>query len=154
MRWKTYVLLAFLAFLVTDAGGDVLARITIGGETLGAALTELVYYARTSPGGELYMFSPFLAVGAFCGWLATRVRTRSTLSIFGAATAVLVYFYFTNHRAAETAMQEEMWTAAALTIGLLPIFIGLPVVLVTVLVGALVTGFDSRVSVDEIEAQL
>jgi Na+/H+ antiporter NhaD/arsenite permease-like protein len=68
------------------------------------------------------------------------------LLIFAVAMLTLLYFYFEGHQAAERAALQKMWTAAALSIGLLPFFIGGPVVLAVVGAGALAAKFDRRTS--------
>jgi hypothetical protein len=49
--------------------------------------------------------------------------------MFALSLFTLSYFYFGGFHAAEQAMVDERWTAAALSIGLLPFFVGVPFVL-------------------------
>jgi hypothetical protein len=57
----------------------------------------------------------------------------------------LFYFYFEGYQGSQYAMLERKWTAAALAIGLLPFFIGIPVVGVVMGAGALAGKYDRRV---------
>jgi hypothetical protein len=58
----------------------------------------------------------------------------------------LLYFYFRGHQDAQRALLEEHWTAAALSVGLLPFFIGIPVVLIVALAAATAANLDKRTS--------
>jgi biotin transporter BioY len=96
--------------------------------------------------GTIVLLAPFVAVALVCAFAEKHARTRSVLVIFALATLTLLYFYFQGYQAAERAMLQKMWTAAALSIGLLPFFIGVPVVLAAIGAGALAAKFDRRVS--------
>jgi hypothetical protein len=58
----------------------------------------------------------------------------------------LLYFYFQGHQGAQLALLDEKWTAAALSIGLLPFFIGVPVVFAAWGAAALAAKFDPQMS--------
>jgi hypothetical protein len=58
----------------------------------------------------------------------------------------LLYFYFQGHQAAEHAALKHMWTAASLSVGLLPIFVGAPVVVAVAGAGILAAKMDGRMS--------
>lgn len=126
MSMKTYMLIALAAFVIIVSGSDVFARMTIGGDTLAGALKEHLRWAALTSIGIALLCFPFLASASACGRANRRARTRATATIFGLALFVLGYFYFRAFQAAEHAMLEKRWTAASLSIGLLPFFIGVP----------------------------
>jgi biotin transporter BioY len=93
----------------------------------------------------MVLLAPFVAVAFVCALVERQARTRSVLLIFTVAMLTLLYFYFQGHQAAERAALQKMWTAATLSVGLLPFFIGVPVVLAAMGAGALAAKFDRRV---------
>ena len=146
MALKVYLSAALLSFIGSTTVADVIARTSIGGQAFGHALRDHLYWAGVQGVGTILLLAPFVAVAVICAGVERRARTRSAAAIFAVATLTLAYFYFTGHLAAQQLLAEERWTAAALSIGLLPFFIGVPVVLVTVCAGAIAAGIDRRAS--------
>ena len=146
MGLKVYLPVAVVVFLAATTGADLVARTSIGGQSFDAALQEHLYWAGVQFVGTIVLLAPFVAVALVCAFAEKHARTRSVLVIFALATLTLLYFYFQGYQAAERAMPQKMWTAAALSIGLLPFFIGVPVVLAAIGAGALAAKFDRRVS--------
>ena len=128
MGLKVYLPLAVVVFLAATTGADLIARTSIAGEPLAAALREHLYYAGLQFVGTILLLAPFVAVAFVCSRAEKQARSRSVALIFAAAMFTLLYFYFQGHQGAQHALLEEKWTAAALSIGLLPFFIGVPVV--------------------------
>jgi hypothetical protein len=146
MGLKVYLPVAVVVFLAATTGADLVARTSIAGQPLAAALREHFYWAGVQFIGTMLLLAPFVAVAFVCALAEKRARTRSVLLIFTAAMLTLLYFYFQGHQAAERAMLQKMWTAATLSVGLLPFFIGIPVVLAAIGAGALAAKFDRRIS--------
>ena len=146
MGLKVYLPVAVVMFIAATTGADLVARTSIAGQSFDAALKEHLYWAGVQFVGTMLLLAPFVAVAFVCALAEKHARTRSVLLIFAAAMLTLLYFYFQGHQAAERAMLQKMWTAAALSIGLLPFFIGVPVVLAVMGAGALAAKFDHRVS--------
>ncbi|HEX6006822.1 MAG TPA: hypothetical protein VFY80_02600 [Burkholderiales bacterium] len=146
MGQKVYLPIAIVVFLAATTGADLVARTFIGGQPLAVALQEHFYWARVQFVGTMLLLAPFVAVAFVCAFTERHARTRSALLIFAVAMLTLLYFYFQGHQAAERAALQKMWTAATLSIGLLPFFIGAPVVLAAVGAGALAARFDRRIS--------
>lgn len=146
MGLKVYLPVAVVLFLAATTGADLVAQISIGGQSFAAALDEHLHWVGEELVGTMLLLAPFVAVAVVCASAEKRARTRSVLPIFAVAMLTLLYFYFEGHQAAERAMLQKMWTAAALSIGLLPIFIGVPVVLAALGAGALAAKFDRRIS--------
>ena len=145
MGLKVYLPLSAASFLVATTGADLVARMTIANEPLSLALREHFYWAGVQFVGTLLLLAPFAGVAFVCAGVEKRARGRSAALIFGAAMLALIYFYFQGHQAAQHASLERHWTAAALSIGLLPFFVGLPVVVTAIGAGILVARFDRRV---------
>jgi uncharacterized membrane protein YfcA len=109
-------------------------------------LHDNLYWAGVEYIGTMLLLAPFIAVALVCAVVEKQARTRSVLLIFAVAMLALLYFYFQGHQAAERAALKHMWTAAAMSVGLLPFFIGVPVVLAAVGGGALAAKLDPRMS--------
>ena len=146
MGLKVYLPLAVVVFLAATTGADLIARTSIAGEPFAVALREHLYWAAVQFVGTIILFAPFVAVAFVCARAEKRARSRSVALIFAAAMLSLLYFYFQGHQGAQRAMLEEKWTAAALSIGLLPFFIGIPVVLGSWGAAALAAKLDARMS--------
>lgn len=142
---RAYLLIATAAFVVAVTGSDMFARMRIGQLSFGHALGQHLEWVSMTIVGNLVLLAPFLAVGAICAIANHRARTRSAACLFGVALVFLTYFYFKGFQAAEQAMLDEHWTAAALSIGLLPFFVGAPFVLVVVGLGLAIVRIDRRV---------
>jgi hypothetical protein len=146
MGLKVYLPVALVIFLAATTGADLIARTTIAGEPFDVALGEHLYYAGVQFVGTLLLLAPFVAVAFLCNRAEKRARTCGVVFIFVVAMLTLLYFYFDAYQGAERALLAEKWTAAALSIGLLPFFIGAPVVLIVAGAGALAAKFDRRMS--------
>lgn len=146
MNLKVYLPAALVTFLAATTGADLYARTTIGRESFDVALRDHLHWAAVQFVGTLLLLAPFVAVAFVCSRMAKQARTRSVALIFAVAMLTLLYFYFQGHQAAERAVLEKMWTAAILSIGLLPFFIGVPVVLAVIGAGMLAAKFDHRTS--------
>jgi heme/copper-type cytochrome/quinol oxidase subunit 3 len=146
MGLRVYLPVAVAVFLAATTGADLIARTSIGGQPFTAALHEHLYYAAVQFVGTLLLLGPFIAVAFVCARIEKQARDRSVALIFAAAMLTLLYFYFQGYQASERAMLEKMWTAATLSIGLLPFFIEVPVVLTVMGAGALAAKLDRRIS--------
>jgi heme/copper-type cytochrome/quinol oxidase subunit 3 len=146
MTLKVYLPAGVVTFLAATTGADLYAKTTIGGEPLNVAMRDHLYWAAVQFVGTLLLLAPFIAVAFVCARIEKQARVRSVALIFTAAMLTLLYFYFQVYQAAERAMLEKMWTAATLSIGLLPFFIGVPVVLAVMGAGALAAKLDHRMS--------
>lgn len=144
MGIRIYLLLAVVAFLAATTGADLVARTAIAGEPVNVALREHLYWAGVQLPGTLLLLAPFVAAAFLCARMERKARTRSAASIFAIATLTLLYFYFHGHQGAQQALLEKKWTAAALSVGLLPFFIGGPVLLIATGAALLARKFDPR----------
>ncbi|WP_310468134.1 hypothetical protein [Sphingomonas sp.] len=142
MQLKIYLTIAFIAFVAAVTGSDLVARMTIGQLSLGEAISEHLEWASLTLIGILFLLAPFLCVAIMCAKAQRKTRARSVTVIFGASLIALMYRYFDAFQAAEQAMLGERWTAAALSIGLLPFFVGLPVVLLAFGATVIASRFD------------
>jgi hypothetical protein len=146
MKPSVYLLFALVAAIAATFGSDILARMTIGGESLSSAGGEHLRYALNGWMGTIFLFAPFLAVGSASAAFHKRGRTRSALLIFALGQLPLIYFYFQGYGRAQQALADEHWTAAALSVGLLPFVIGIPVVLLVAFASLIALGVESRMS--------
>lgn len=144
MGLKIILPIAVVVFLVATTCADIAA--SIGGEPVAVALREHLYWARVQFVGTLLLLAPFVAVAIICARMEKQVRTRSASLIFALAMLALLYFYFQAYQSAERAALKQLWTAATLSVALLPFLIGLPVVLAVIGAGALAAKYDRRMS--------
>lgn len=130
MKRVIYLIAAVLLFLISTLGADIIARVRIAGEPFGLAINSTLNNMIENPIGALFLFAPFLLVALICaGASAQKAHKYFSIIIFAIAMVVLVYSYFQGYSAAQHAMLEQKWTAAALSIGLLPFFVGIPLLL-------------------------
>lgn len=141
---RTYLVTALLVFVASVTGSDLFARTTIAGEAFTLAMTEHLRWASMTIVGLLFLFAPFAVTALICSSLNKRARTRSAVLVFSVALATLVYFYFGGFQAAQRAVLERKWTAAALSVGLLPFFIGIPLVTAVGVAALIVARVDRR----------
>ena len=141
---KTYLPAAFGAFLASTTGANVLARMKIANEPFAAALQESLYWSGVQFIGTIFLLAPFALIALICAFVETQAPARANRisAVFFIAMLPLIYFYFQGHFAAQQAMKEEHWTGAALSVGLLPFFIGAPAVILTFCAAAFAAGFD------------
>jgi hypothetical protein len=144
MTLKTYLAIAMVAFVAAVTGSDLVARMTVGDLPFREAFKEHLEWASLTLVGLLSLLAPFVCVAVICGKTNVKARTRSVGAIFVSSLLALGYFYFGAFQAAEQAMLDERWTAAAFSIGLLPFFVGLPLVLLSLGAALTAARFDPR----------
>lgn len=114
------------------------------GNTFGEAVREHLDWASLTMIGIIVLFFPFGIAALVCGAVNKRANTRSAAALFVFAMAALAYFYFGGFQASQHAMLDQKWTAAALSIGLLPFFVGLPLLVIMGIGAGLIIKFDRR----------
>jgi hypothetical protein len=144
MKPHTYYLFAVAGAIAATAGSDILARMSIADETFASAGSEHLHYALDGWLGTIFLMAPFGAVGWVSAAFHKRARPRTAFMIFALGLLPLIYFYFDGYQAAQQALADEQWTAAALSVGLLPFFIGIPVMLLVAVAAAVALGVESQ----------
>jgi hypothetical protein len=114
-------------FLVSTLLSDVIARTTIGGEGVGKAISQHIYYATIQPIGTGLLLAPFLLMSWMAASLARRQMMRPGLVLLCVACSVLALIYFVGYQNSQQYMEQRAWTAASLAVGLLA-FKSIPVV--------------------------
>jgi len=139
-----FVAAAIILFFAVDLAADVLARISIRGQSLELAAREHLYYASIQLPGTAFLSLPYVGL-AFIGLPVLRRRGAVAGALFllcGAALLGGVYGF--GYQQSELSMQARHWTAAALTMGMMPI-LSVPVLLLAFGVRLLATwGRPSR----------
>ena len=120
---------AVLLFLAATTGSDLVARTTVGGEGLGKAVAEHFYYAFVQPIGTAMLLAPFVLLGWMSASLAKRHGFDRGLVLFLIGSLLLGIMFFSAYQDSQNYMNKKMWTAATLSIGLLP-FKSVPLLLV------------------------
>lgn len=135
-RHRPYMLflgLAVAMFVVAHVGFEVYARLLVGRNGLSEALHETLYYSAIQPIGSMMLLAPFL----FLGWMAASLAKKKTMKVgmllFAVGVTILTVMYFKGHIGAQQAMLAHKWTAAALSVGLLP-FQSIPVLFIMLVV--------------------
>jgi hypothetical protein len=119
-------------FIFSTLISDTIARMTIGGEGFVDAISEHVYYAAVQPLGTALLLAPFLLVAWMAGALIRRRTTRRGIIFLCITCSVLALMYFGAYQNAQDFLAQRMWTAAALTVGLLA-FKSIPVLVVALI---------------------
>ena len=136
--YMLYLLAAVVLFVVATVGFDVHSRITIGGESYGHALSQHMHYAKQQLFGTILLVLPFLLLGCMAAAFSTKRNAGHGAAIFVVGGVLLLTLYYKGHIDSEIAMRNKHWTAAALSVGLLP-FQSLGV-LVLLLIGGFIAG--------------
>ncbi len=144
MTMKAYLLTAIAAFIAVVTGSDLVARMTIAGDTFRDAVGGHLHWASLTVVGAVLLFMPFGGAALICRAANKRAKTRSAIALFLVALVALAYFYFSGFQASQQAMLDERWTAATLSIGLLPFFVGLPLLGVVAITAMVITLVDRR----------
>ena len=139
MRAKTYAILAVAAFAAVVTGSDVAAAMVVRGLSLVDAFEQHLEWASHTVLGILFLFAPYALAALICAGVNAQGRTRTAAALFALSLGALSYFYVVGFYAAEQAMVDQRWTAAALSVGLLPVFVGGPV-LFALIAAALIAG--------------
>ncbi|MGH2507635.1 MAG: hypothetical protein ACRDHZ_09580 [Ktedonobacteraceae bacterium] len=116
-------------FLIATLMSDVIARISVGNERMVRAISEHLHYAVTQPIGTLLLLCPFLILSWMSASLSKRKGRGIGLGFLVASGLALTSIYFFGYQASQAYLQQRMWTAAALSVGLLPVE-SVPVILI------------------------
>jgi len=146
MKPSHFFAFALVAAIAATIGSDIFARVSIGGQSVGSAGGEHLRYALSDWIGTLFLFAPFLAVGWTSAALRKRGQTRFAFVVLAVGLLPLIYFYIEGYRGAQQALADEQWTAAALSIGLLPFVVGIPVMLLVGFASWVAIRLESRPS--------
>lgn len=136
LRDRPYLLFLCIAagvFAATDIGFGIVARVSVGRSDVWPAAIETLFSAATQPVGTAMLFAPFALLAWVSASLARTQTLEQGLQLFAGGAIVLAVMYFNGYMEYEQAMQVRKWTAAALSVGLLP-FKSIPVLLVALVV--------------------
>lgn len=111
---------ALVAYLIADYFFEIIARVVVGNDSLLHATTETAYYAAVQPVGTLMLLAPFAALGLVASSIANRKSNRAGIVVLSVGILVLGFMYLIGHIDSERFMAEKKWTAATLSVGLLP----------------------------------
>ena len=123
-----FIAAALVLFFAIDLAADVMARIAIQGQSLELATREHLYYASVQLPGTAFLSLPYVGM-AFIGLPVLRRRGAVAGTLFllcGAALLGGVYWF--GYQQSALSMVARHWTAAALTMGMMPI-LSVPVLL-------------------------
>ncbi len=135
MSLRFFGALGLAAFTLATLGSDVVARTGIRGQTLQDAVLSHLEHA---PRAAIMLLPPFALIALICALLEDKTSRRRALILFTISAMTLLYLYFTGYQAAQEALLEERWTAAAMSIGFLP-YVAMLVVIATAAAGVAMT---------------
>ena len=125
---------AGIAFALSYSVADIASRIIVARQSFADAAGDHLEMALAPPFATLVLAAPFAALA----WLAYRLGCQSAvkrgIALLFLPSVILGYFYFWGLYGSQEALLQKKWTAAALSIGLLPFFVGIPTVLSAVAV--------------------
>src|SRR5262245_49648074 len=116
----TFFGLSLLLFFAATFGSDVVARTSVGGESIAEAVSRHLYYAATQPLGTAMLLAPFLLLGWMAASAATRQGFDAGLGVFLLGVLLLGFTYFSGYQDSQEFSKQRKWTAATLAIGFLP----------------------------------
>jgi hypothetical protein len=125
---------AGIAFALSYSAADIASRMIVARQGFTDAVGDHLYTALFPPFGTLILAAPFAAIAWFAYRLGCSNAVKRGITLLLLPSAVLGYFYFWGLYGSQQALLQKKWTAAALSIGLLPFFVGIPVVVVAVAV--------------------
>jgi hypothetical protein len=130
-KWPYTSFLAFgaLVFILATLGSDVIARTRLSGDGLWQAASQHAHYAAVQLIGTALLLAPFLLLGWMSGSAATRKTFGAGLCVFFFGTLLLGFMYFVGYQDAETFAREGKWTAATLSVGMLPFKSAVPLMI-------------------------
>lgn len=135
--YRTFIVLAIVPFILATLGSDVVARSGVYGESIGTAISEHLHYAAIQPMGTAMLLAPFLVLAWMAASLAKRKNFDSGLGVFLLGAVLLGFTYFSGFQDSQHYMKQRMWTAASLSVGLLPLK-SIPVLVICLVVRWLV----------------
>jgi hypothetical protein len=136
--WVLYLAVAVVLFVVATVGFGMHSRMVIGGESFDHALSGHMYYAREQLLGTMLLLLPFLVLGCIAAGCTIKRSVVYGATVFVVGATLLLVLYYKGYMDSEIAMKQRHWTAAALSVGLLP-FQSFAV-LVLLLIGGLIAG--------------
>ena len=108
--------LFFCSILIFDAVG----RITYRNEVFIEAVKETLYYLTVQPIGTLMLFAPYFILGVVSAKAAKKHNLRKGWFLFVCGLISLSYIYYNGYIASSYYMELKKWTAASLSVGMLP----------------------------------
>ena len=129
-----------VTFVLSTTVADVFARVTIGHQTPTEAFSESLYWSAVQTVGTFMLLAPFLAIAHIA--LSTAQKSRRSYGVVHLTVfmSILAWMYFPAYQASQGYMLEKMWTAATLSIGLLP-FRAIPLIGIAFLARWLIVRF-------------
>jgi len=115
-----YTTASLLCFLVATIGFEVLASVLQTQAAVIFSLHESIHSFFSQPIGSLLLAAPFLVIGIVAANLAKGVGSFQAKVFFVSSVAALGALYLSGYWAAQQALLAQKWTAAALSVGLLP----------------------------------
>ena len=115
-----YAIASLLCFVAATNGSEVLASVLQTQATSITALRESLHSSLSKPIGSLLLAAPFLVIGIVAANLAKCVGSFKARVFFVSSVVALGALYLSGYWAAQQALQAHKWTAAALSVGLLP----------------------------------
>lgn len=115
-----FLAVTLVGYVICDVGFGVYARIKIQNLSIYQSIMEKLYYSAIQPLGTMMMMAPFLFLGGISASFAQKNNISIAFLLFLITFSVLGYMHFLGHMNSEMYMLEKKWTAASLSIGLLP----------------------------------
>ena len=115
---------------------------SVAGVPLIAALFEAVHYKLVEPVFTIWLLSPYVCAGCLGAASAKNGKTMRGYCVLAFGAVPLFMLYVWGYCGVQDQMQHHAWTGATLWEAFLPFF-GLPVALVGVLLGLIVSSLVS-----------
>jgi hypothetical protein len=128
--------IAVACLLLATNGSDIAARVTVAEESFGVAVAQS-FASWLNPLAALIIALPFVAAELLAVEVARYSSVRVAAVLFGLVVAALGLLYFAGYTSSHQAMLQHKWTAASLSVGLLPVQ-SLPILIVAVIASEII----------------
>ena len=115
-----YTIASLISFFAATTGFEVLASVVQTQAAVISALRESIHSSLSQPIGSLLLAAPFLVIGVVAANLAKGVGSFQAKVFFVISVVALGALYLSGYWAAQQALLAHKWTAATLSVGLLP----------------------------------
>jgi protein-S-isoprenylcysteine O-methyltransferase Ste14 len=139
------IALGLLLGAVAVVSSDAFAQMSVSREPWSSAVSGAVYYKVAYPTAGLFLLAPFACIGCAAAAFSRNGRAMRGYCILACGILLLSVLCVWGYLGVQRARQEHAWTAAALSEGLLPC-LGVPVVVVSILLGLLASSLASALA--------
>jgi hypothetical protein len=112
--------LSALCLVIATFGFDVAARASVRNHSLADAVSQSVEQIVDAPFFTFLLVVPFVALASLTAEAGKAANAKVAGVYFAVFASLLGYIYFSGYWGAQTALQNGAWTAASLSVPMIP----------------------------------